>query len=209
MRRWQMFRPADESNDIIDYMHDRGFRSVSRLCERYDLRYAPRGPFARRVLIPIHDGNQQVTWTGRAIDADRELRYLMQEVDRDGLIYIPRLIREVCFAVEGPIDALKIAAATESNRISAVGLMGLGLSEARILSLIEALQHCTLLLLAPDSTVPDWSRLLNYLRGNLPSRITVGRASLAGIAKDAGELSYEGVRQWAKGAIGKYLPQLV
>jgi hypothetical protein len=197
LERWQRFSPADLSNDIFAYLVERGFRNPASLVRRYDLRYARIGRWARRVLLPVHDGIQQITWTGRAIDADREPRYLTQEVDEESLIYIPRTVQRVCVLCEGPMDALKISAATEGTDKSAVGAMGLALNEPRILMLQKALQPASLVMFALDASVPmnQWSPMMALLRSALPNK-TIGRAAMPAGVKDPGEMTYEGVQRW-------------
>src|SRR6185312_16868124 len=70
------------------YLHDRGYRTqhIQWLADSYDLRYAVRGDFAYRLIVPITDRyGKLLSWTGRTIIPNEEKRYDTVRVWRPNL----------------------------------------------------------------------------------------------------------------------------
>lgn len=127
---------------FLRYMRDRGFRDsdISWLTETYDLRYAIRGPFAWRLIVPVYGRDGSVlTWTGRALGSDVEPRYrtLYDAGEKGGrstsqtILGLHRLSRvrsgRALIICEGPFDALRMSASGYSLGVWATCLFGLQL----------------------------------------------------------------------------------
>lgn len=98
------FKPIGERWSAKPYLayltgDDRAFtmQQAMRMTERYDLRCATQGPYKRRVIFPIMFEGKLVSWTGRAIDAQTEIRYKTLSADPE------RAEREGCGQAVGPI----------------------------------------------------------------------------------------------------------
>jgi hypothetical protein len=98
------------------------------------------GEWAARILFPIKLDGEVVSWTGRTISFHKT-RYKMQTVERQDLVYIPRDIRANVVLVEGPIDALKISAATEQMPWSAIALLSASISADRLWRVIDTIAN--------------------------------------------------------------------
>lgn len=217
-KQWGKFSPAHENHKVMDYMYRRGFPNPQEVSIRYDLRFAPHGEWAGRLLIPISENNVVLSWTGRAIFNHLVPKYRMQDVlDEKGLIYVGRGPRSVCLVVEGPIDALKVNAACEHLPISAAALVGVVLSDwsatnpDRLIRIRNFLRTAQVRLIAPDATVPVLQAIRlqkviaeyqppGYYINHLPISADLG-------ADDAGAMSYEIIRKWITeylSTLGKY-----
>lgn len=119
---------------------ERGFTlpQIYRLTQRYDLRYCVRGPFRNRIIFPVLFERRLVSWTGRSIDPNAELRYRSLSRDRerameeglapsigaisDYVLWYDRLMRsnaDILVLNEGPFDALKVDVLGRRHGISA------------------------------------------------------------------------------------------
>ena len=202
---WDKFSPAIENHKIMDYLkHERGFPDPHTVAIKYNLRFAPHGLWAGRVLFPFIQNNTVVSWTGRSFMPHLSPKYKMADVvNEQGLIYTGRSARRLCVIVEGPMDALKINAACELLPISAVALTGLAVSEwsapspSRWLRINNYLEPASIRLLALDKTVDVFQviqikRVLTAFRD--PDYITP--ASIPEPFGDPGEMSYDAIKTW-------------
>jgi hypothetical protein len=186
-------------------LYERGFPDPEVVCQRYDLRYAPYGEWAARVLFPLTDHGHVMGWTGRAILPTLVPKYRMQDVQSSkGLIYQPRATRPVSVLVEGPIDALKINAACHHLPIAAAALTGLAISDwsaadpARMVRIDNFFQDAVIRLIALDAAVSDaqadrmrWA--LAEFRG--PNYI-ISRLRIPAPFNDPGAMDYLSIRRW-------------
>lgn len=197
-KRWSRFRPAYESPACIKYLRQRGFPDPELVIEQFDLRYAPSGTWAQRLLIPFDDENGLASWTGRALDKRFEPpKYKNYDTGITGLLYAPRIPQRVAVTVEGPLDALKINAAFEGQGISAIALTGLALNDIRLHRYLRLLRHAKLHLIALDADVSTSVslRITKELASLLKSGYT-RRIPLPPGRKDAGEMELSEIRQW-------------
>jgi hypothetical protein len=141
-RMWNSFLPAAKNRHYTDYLFWRGFPDPIDTCQRYDLRYAPNGEWAARLLFPVVIDGQLVNWTGRDIRANPTLRYRTQSSEQSDLVYMPRAMRADAIIVEGPVDALKVAVAAEHMPISPIALMTTAFNEDKIWLVIRLLKNC-------------------------------------------------------------------
>lgn len=200
-RAWSHFKPLTNNQVALDYLASRGFDDPQLLAVRYDLRYAPEGTWAGRILIPYYRGAAVETWTGRAYRG-HEPKYLMHDVaQKISPIYSPSRSaqgRRKLVLVEGPFDALKIAAAVPETEYLVVALCGKFLNYAKIARIVELLgTDCRRGLVALDADVPHntiydiISELACHVRGAY-----ISRARLPSYAKDPGDISLPEIPQW-------------
>lgn len=118
-----------QSRIFISYLEERGFSEDEAIeaCYRYKLRYAMKGPFSYRLIFPIRDEYELVTWTGRSVVEDEEVRYrtLSSDPEKAEAENLPRAMGPITYFLwnereivkgngnglivcEGPIDAIKL-----------------------------------------------------------------------------------------------------
>ncbi len=199
----QFPREFEELYDAPDrfyyYLRDqRDFGPVGTrdLADLYDVRYAKRGAFRDRVILPYYADGALVAWTGRAI-AQAVVRY--RDLDRDDCLVPPKetLFNLDCrmeggralVVVEGPIDALKIDVFGRGAGVRAVALSTNSITEAQIYLLEETAPAFDRVLVMMDMAselgVVDSMRMRQELAG-------VKNASIIQVPfnlKDAGEMS--------------------
>jgi hypothetical protein len=196
-RLWAGFDPAHDA--VADYLRDqRGFPNPRQTIERYDLRSVIEGRWARRLLLPFRDHEgKMITWAGRAIDA-RSPKYLMESYGDGAAVYCPRRTRGVVVLCEGPLDALKIAAATEDEDISAIATAGKNLNSAKLLTL-RSMCAGRIVMFAPDGDVSigERNRLRSELAGSLDARY-LGTLAVPSDYKDPAEIPLPLITPWIK-----------
>lgn len=200
-KAWENFSPLGESDRQLDYLYSRGFDDPETVAERYDLRFSRAGKWAGRLLLPFRDIDGGLRgWTGRALQKDTQPRYLTQESGVEGLLYIPRAPRALLIAVEGPLDALKLAVAGEPLPIAVAALTGKHLSEPRLWRLRHLMRASTSfrLCLDADTGFLERQRMLAELRG-IANGEPVQRLILPEGYKDAGEMPLTIAAQWLRG----------
>lgn len=143
-----------------DYLRDRGFRrpQIEWLAKNYDLRYATRGAYAYRIVVPIYDRyGKLLTWTARSIHPDTRLRYktlratpsedpddygpVALAADKETVLGLPVLYsassRKALVLVEGPFDALKLSAFGWGLGVYGAALFGLNVSPSQVSEALE------------------------------------------------------------------------
>lgn len=198
-KRWERFQPALVPY-YLDYLWRRGFPDPIAVVQRYDLRYTTRGENAGRLLIPVIDQltGVMLTWTGRAV-ADIEPRYLTEPASAPGLLYLPRPMRSVALFVEGPIDALKIAVATEYTTISPASLMGRNVDADAINRARALVAQCTRAYSGFDDDVRP-ATCYGFLSSlaSFGSTLYKARLRLPGAFHDPGEMPIDAIKEWLK-----------
>lgn len=200
-RDWRKFHPASGSDACMDYLRSRGFSEPVVTSQRYGLRYAPIGKWARRLILPVTLDGSVVSWTARAIDEDRRPKYLMQSVVFPGLVYMPRLSRDTMVIVEGPLDALKIAACG-LDHVGAVALMGKALNSRKLLILTRLLADTRKVIFAPDADVDVIAakRMQQLLALTRMGKPTIPTIKPPAPYKDAGAMPFNAIRPWVHAA---------
>lgn len=210
LKRWNRFNPAAENRKVLAYLYEqRGFSDPAAVCIRYDLRFAPHGEWAGRVLFPLYDAQtgQLESWVGRAFFKHLLPKYRTPEVaGQEGLIYTGRLAqtRRTAIIVEGPFDALKINAACEHLPVSAAALTGLALADwtspspDRLFRVRHFLQPAETRLVALDATVPvsQVNQIIKTLVAFQPREYIIRHLPIPPGGTDPGAMSYEEVRDW-------------
>jgi hypothetical protein len=124
----------------------------------YNLMYAKRGKFKGRIIFPIRQNGQIITWTSRSISSGRSRYISLSDTDDSAGVKAPVNIKDVYYnplgavlngtrvlLVEGPFDALRLAKHVTShrtwdqnwtvsgkkNRILPLAIFGTGLSSAQ------------------------------------------------------------------------------
>jgi hypothetical protein len=199
-RLWDSFHLAHERHAFEDYLrYERGIDPARSAIERYDLRYAIEGKWARRLLLPFrdHDG-KLITWAGRSIDGFRTPKYLMESQADQGAVYRPRLSRDIMILCEGPLDALKIASATENEDISPIATAGKNLNSAKLLRLRRMCEG-RIVLFAPDQDVSigERNKLHNSLAASLNARY-IRCLPVPDDYKDPAEIPLDQITPWIK-----------
>ena len=201
---WSRFENAGNSREACEYLSGRGFASPKLLCEKFDLRFAETGLWARRLLIPFHHDGEAVSWTGRDMTGRFAQKYLTNEMSGFAVMCTPDIIKpkpKIAVIVEGPMDALRIASGTRDAQIISIALCGKALGAEKLLQIRKACETCTDILVTMDAdtsmsacyqTVADIQSAVNVKR--------VGRAKLPPGIKDPGELPASGVLQWVSEA---------
>lgn len=127
------FRPISgqaSSRRFVDYLKgpSRKFKTsqIERMTEEYGLRYATSGKYKGRIIFPVWFYGELVTWTGRTIYPDEELRYKTHSANpeweddpahgpiNDYLLFFDQLLEnaddcDTLILCEGPFDALKVS----------------------------------------------------------------------------------------------------
>jgi len=136
--------PSPLAQHFWSYLRRRGYRDgeIHWLTETYELKYAVRGEFAWRVIVPIRDQEGALlTWTGRTTGDSVEPRYRTLS-SRSGpplaptsrtILGLPQLLSvpepRALVICEGPFDALRLVTSGHSLGVWATCLFGLSLSE--------------------------------------------------------------------------------
>lgn len=195
---WDRFAPATVSRRCLEYLAVRGFASPRTVVETYDLRVAPEGTWANRLLLPLRDGaGDALSWTGRALLPTMTPKYLTQRVQA-AYLFAPdarKPVRHTLVLVEGPIDALKVADACRRAPFIVAALSGKQLSASKLLQLrLLAVER---LLLAVDADVATSSayQMISEIAQALRPR-QIGRARLPLGYKDPAEIPSEEILPW-------------
>ncbi len=194
---WQSFLSlanAPAGSAQISYLKARGFPDPYRLAARYDLRYAPAGAWAMRVLFPLTTGGEVCSWTGRRVKEHFEPRYRVGGAEDPAALYVPRIPRTVMYVVEGQMDALKIAAGFEGTGVSAVALGSKDLNAGRILHLQRLAPPLVHVLLDADAPMHQQFQMQKDLRAALRS-CTVSRCRMPAPYKDAGQIPEDEIKK--------------
>jgi len=114
-------------SNFYNYLFNRGYTDIEKLCNRYQLKCTVIGEWAYRIIIPIFYEGKLVSWTGRSILKNPYLRYkdlsISQSVrhikfnllDYDYLLNNPT---EKLYITEGAFDSFKIASYSINNATS-------------------------------------------------------------------------------------------
>jgi hypothetical protein len=185
------FLPATESPEMLAYLEKRLFMFPEEVAERFNLKFSPNGKWAGRLIIPLTVG-----WTGRSVRDHIEPRYESETTDAGFFLYGKG---ETGLIVEGPIDAMKIAAV--SVQFAVFGMTGNRISPALIVA-IKTMKIKRLIQISDTGVaLSQQVALTQELRNNLPL-VLVERANLPENPetgepfKDCGEMSASATRKF-------------
>lgn len=196
-QQWARFTPADQNHHCLNYLAGRGFVDPEPVCRRYDLRYAPVGKWAARLLVPVHAlGGQLTGWTGRAMRDELEPKYLTESAT-GAAIYVPRAVRGTAIIFEGPMDALKVSTATEHMSVTPIALLGLSSDPLRSYQLNILLRRCDQLYISLDQEIafPQYRQLVGGLAPSI-KRLYKGPLQVPRPFGDAGAMPLTTIERW-------------
>ena len=217
----KLIQTTGQGRLFLSYLDERGWlpADAARVCFRYKLRYAMRGAFSYRLVVPIYSesGDRDklrydlVTWTGRTISPDVEPRYKTLSTDpekatedetplarakiSDCLFGEDQLFTQMgrgLVVCEGPLDAIRVDYAGHRLGVRGTCLFGKALSDVQVdkLHAIAPYYGTKLLLLDRDATM-DAYRMVERLG---PSGFRAAR--LPRRYKDPGEMSLTAIEDF-------------
>jgi hypothetical protein len=186
-RAWANMRTAAAAQPYLNYLGKRLFDDPARTAMTHDLRYAPEGKWAQRLLIPVYWKDELLTWIGRAIKPELTPKYYNRPCNDDSYIYVPRPQAKVQIIVEGPLDALKLAVALAGTDVSGVALCSKALNASKMLKLRSLPAQGWHLMLDNDAPLADAFAMQRELAGALGG-LYIGRLRPPSSFKDAGEM---------------------
>jgi hypothetical protein len=175
---WQHFTPAEENQEVLNYLKLRLFNNPVDVCRQFVLKCTNEGEWAGRLLIPLNIG-----WTGRSMRPHITLRY-KAFTSQDGF-FLHRQGSTSIIVTEGALDAMRIASVSTSFDVIAKCRMALSpailnyLRESNYLSIWNS----------PDGTVPySQHRLETSTLKSYCTKADVNWLKLSEGTKDFGEL---------------------
>lgn len=158
LTQWRRFIGAENNGEALDYLEARGFGNARRLCQRFGLRSAIEGIWCNRLLMPLHISGGLVGWTGRGLRMTMSPKYITHSPSENSPIYapipLPGYDRQKLVIVEGPFDALKLAAFASEDMYRVAALAGKFLNPPRVSELMTLVgDGCRDILLALDKDV--------------------------------------------------------
>lgn len=200
--RWDRLEPAAGEPHALDYLRGRGYPDPARLCRDYGLRFTRTGRFAWRIMFPLSAGGETIGASGRAVRESMDPRYLTVD-PYGGCLYIPHRARHTrtLLLIEGPFDALTIAAAVPPEEVTPAAILGVAVPPERMLTISELARTASQTIYVQDNDQPASAayRLISELRGiPVESMKTLRRAEPPAGYKDIGELASRTreLRQW-------------
>lgn len=156
LKEFKLLTKGSLADLFWDYLRNRGYkeRQILWLIETYQLHYAVRGPFAYRIIIPLRGrSGKLLSWTGRSIIPDEELRYRALSITptrdlpaglcapSDTLLGLDILWRcsnpKALIVCEGPFDALWVTTFGYRLGVYGTSLFGLHVTDKQALLLEE------------------------------------------------------------------------
>lgn len=144
-------QPLPSGQRFEKYLLKRGFtiRDIRRMTRRYGLRYCTQGKFKGRIIFPVKFEGRLMTYTGRTIYPDIELRYKTLSYDpeleevpafgpiSDYLLFYDKLMAnkhdaDTVVFCEGPFDALKVNVLGRAHGIMATCFFTASPSQSQI-----------------------------------------------------------------------------
>ena len=159
---FKSFGELPSSRLYYQYMKKRCYShyEVQEISDFYDVRYCNTGPFKGRVIFPIYQDGELVTWTGRSVYRYAKIRYKTLSVDfekaevegtpvavkrtSDLLLWYDLLVDtqgERLVVVEGPFDALRMNYLGWSVGVRATSLFGKNISSIQMQLLHKLVQY--------------------------------------------------------------------
>lgn len=184
------FKPirADRQGQIfLDYLKNERHYATDQalsISARYDLRFAMKGPFAYRIIMPIYDREERlVTWTGRTISPIKEPRYKTlstksDDEDNDQPLALSPITDHIfkepdlpesgdlLLVTEGPFDAIRLDYAgsfLKRRTVAATCIFGKVIHDSQIDKLADLDYRRKLLLLDSDAKLDSY-RVIEALR---------------------------------------------
>lgn len=213
------FKPVTQGPGYADlfwkYLEARGFMAghIQELVNRYRLHSCLIGEWNMRLIIPLFFEGRLMSWTGRSIQKDVELRYktLSREAERgykakmrstDLLFDYDNLELggKALVICEGPFDAMKVGLYSTRANIRATCLFTNGISENQMILLAKLREKYEQFIVLLDPAAETQSiHVAGELAALLPR---VRRITLQGGFKDPGDLPMQGVLHLCASILG-------
>ena len=211
---WDKFAPADTSAPALEYMAGRGYpRSVT---SAFDLRFTNVGRNSWRILMPLSLFGDVTGFTGRAIIAGTDPRYLMNETF-PGSLYLPDRIMpaqdvNILLLCEGPFDALSVAVTTSSADVYPASILGVALPSERLLHIAALARNAKHVIYVPDRDHPAQATyaliadLRSACRASVPHFKDIDVARIPMGSKDLDEMyKARKLEPWLRGLSSQYV----
>jgi hypothetical protein len=189
---------------FVEYVQGRGFTgsAFADVAHDYSLRYAFRGPFKDRVILPYTYRGAVVTWTGRSVFAAERLRYRDLE-QAESVIFKNEVLfnydaasmgGRALVVLEGPFDVVKGDYAGRVHGVRCVGLSTNNFSDAQLTQIAELSDAFEHVYIGMD-TATSFDKMASYrmlakMRGAVDARTVPGIETLG---KDVGGASIRAV----------------
>jgi len=126
-KHFRMLKVDGYSKPYLNYLYRRGYRKkdIAPIVKKYGLMYCTSGYWKNRIIMPVYIDKELVSWTGRTIRNDEEIRYksLTTDIDKaqntggdmakmsiaDCIGFFDNLMKKSgnkLFITEGPFDGL-------------------------------------------------------------------------------------------------------
>ena len=182
------------------YLINRGFSDIDKMVDMYDIRCCISGEWQNRIIFPIYNNNQLVTWVGRSIESNPYLRY-MDLAKEESVQYAKHCLYnldnlkggKILFICEGIFDALKIDFYTpKSIQATCIFTTSMRTEQISLLAQINQLYDKVIVLL--DTGVEYQSITLSDKLSFMPNVLL--KLFMFKGKKDAGELTQEEVMDY-------------
>jgi len=149
-----------EERFFMYLQNTRGFGPwTQRLIRSFSLRYCIQGAYAQRIIIPVYQKCNLVTWTARAVTAQAHRRYKALEAAysivniKDSILSSRVLLRKRLLVVtEGPFDMMKLAMVGDVYGLQTCCVFGLTISNRQLQQLSSLARGCGNVVVLLDST---------------------------------------------------------
>lgn len=125
----------------VDYLAGRGYHrsEIRALSKRYDLHFTIRGDMADRIVVPVYEDGELMTYLGRSIYKDAALRYRALDKEdsvkqvKDCIYNFDRAIKggRLLFVVEGAFDVMKLDWYS-GPAVTAIGLFNMNVEDSQV-----------------------------------------------------------------------------
>ena len=181
----------------------RGFHRthVQEVIKEYDLRYCIDGMWNHRLILPITLEGKLLTWTGRSLAKDANLRYRsLSEKEgalasiKDLVFHYDKLIQtggRLLFITEGPFDGMKVDFYAKDLDCRATALFSKALRQPQAYLLAELANVFDKLVILLDAEELESSLISDGILSFLPGQVIIGE--LPEGYHDPGELTSSAV----------------
>jgi len=196
-----------------EYLVARGVPAdrLEALIPQFDLRFDEQ---ERRVVFPVREGDRELGYTARAIDARRRKRWLSYPVEggHKTTIYDADRVRaggNTLFVVEGPFDALMVTAAIQPENDSvATAFFGSLPTDAQLAMVVAAVPFFRMVYMMVDANV--WGRCRRLARevAKLAGVPNVGAINIGFEYRDPGATRFEELQRLVAFASASWAPEI-
>ena len=196
-----------------DYLVGRGVPAerLDELIPRFDLRFDEQ---ERRVVFPVREAGRELGYAARAIDAKKRKRWLSYPIEggHKTTIYDADRVAvggNTLFVVEGPFDALMVAAAIQPGNDSvATAFFGSLPTETQLALVVAAAPFYRMVYMMLDANV--WGRCRRLARevAKLAGVPNVGAINIGFEYRDPGGTRFEELQRLVAFASASWAPEI-